>query len=589
MAYPYYTGFHLNPKFMNGESGDNLILIQIEPPEIRVAEMRDGKLFDLEVDRAGRVLGDIYKGRVENVLPGMDGAFVDIGLKRNALIYVGDVEIASSNASPKNQKITQLLRSGDELIVQVARPPVGGKGARVTTRLSLPGRFVLLMSPSDSVGVSKRIESDKERKRLRKMAERMRPLGHGLILRTEAEGASEADLERDIQFLHQQLQRIRQRAVEVSASALLHRESDLMERVARDKVNDGVRAVWLDTEEAFRTFQELVRLFAPHLAERVQLYGGVQPLFEKFGASEAIRAATERTIELTNGGTLVVDETEALIAIDVNTGRFTGKSQLADTVLQTNMLAVEEIARQLRLRNLGGVIVIDFIDMPRTRDRVKVLNALEAALRHDRTRTRIVNISPSGLVEMTRRREGYSLRQLLHENCSYCGGDGVVERASTVAINARRRVRTMCRQNDNRHFEVTLHPEAACALLGPNDELIQELEAATGAKIALHADPKFHVEASEVVASMQASESKNPDLGARLYLTKPSVLYPHRQPRFFVLENRFVRLQNSIGSFASDEMLPPCVIEITGVGSWFLSAKVIAEKEGEKEWAERDA
>ncbi len=564
---------------MNGDISDNLILIQTEPPEVRVAEMRNGQLFDLEVDRAGRVLGDIYKGRVENVLPGMDGAFVDIGLKRNALIYVGDIETPPTDAAPKNRKITQLLRPGDDIVVQVARPPVGGKGARVTTRLSLPGRFVLLMSPSDSVGVSKRIESDKERKRLRKLAERMRPLGHGLILRTESDGASEADLERDIQLLHQQLQSIRQRAADVSAPALLHRESDLLERVARDKVNDAVKTVWLDSEEAFHTFQNLVRLVAPHLAERVQFYDGAQPLFEKFGASEAIRGATERAVELSNGGTLVVDETEALIAIDVNTGSFIGKSQLADTVLQTNLLAVEEIARQLRLRNLGGVIVIDFIDMPRTRDRVKVLNALEAALRHDRTRTRIVNISPSGLVEMTRRREGHSLRQLLHENCSYCGGDGVVERASTVAINARRRVRAMCRQNENRHFEVTLHPEAACALLGSNDELIQDLEATTGAKIALRADPEFHVEASEVVASVQASQSKSSAMGARLYLTKPSVLYPHRQPRFIVLENRLVRLQNGVGSSSSDEMLSPCVMEITGVGSWFLSAKVIAEKE----------
>ncbi|HEX8237972.1 MAG TPA: Rne/Rng family ribonuclease, partial [Abditibacteriaceae bacterium] len=419
-------------------------LVQVEDIEVRVAKVADGRLIDLDIERDNRLLGNIYKGRIANVLPGMDAAFIDLGLARNALIYVGDLH---SNAGPDSPdagaSISQRVKVNDWLCVQIARPPVGSKGARVTQKLSLPGRYVVLMTGSDNVGVSRRVERNEERERLRRIADRVRPLDHGVIVRTEAEGASEAELTRDVLNLHRQFEQIAERARGLQQPGLLHRELGLLGRLARDYLNQDVEQVLFDSADEYSAFRDLVAIVAPQYVDRVALHSQPVPLFEAAGINKQIEMTMERVVPLASGGHLTIDEAEALTAIDVNTGKFVGKKRLADTVLKTNLEAVDEVARQLRLRNIGGVIVIDFIDMEQTRDRIKVMNTLEGALKSDHTRTRIVQLSPLGLVEMTRRREGDSLRQLLFNPCPYCDGEGVIKTPATVAIDARRHLREM--------------------------------------------------------------------------------------------------------------------------------------------------
>lgn len=322
----------------------NILLISVESPEISIAEIRDGRLFDLHIERGGRVLNDIFKGRVENVVPGMDAAFVNIGLTRNALIYAGDIDVSITKAvSSKSQTstISQLIKSGEEVLVQIARPPVGVKGARVTKSLSLAGRYVVLSSGAEGVGVSRRIESEDERARLRRIGDKLRPLDHGLVIRTEAEGISENHLHQDVQSLLLLLQSIRERAQKAVSPALIHREAGILGRIVRDRLNIDVEEVWIDSQEEFDSFVELTKVSAPPLADRIILYNEAAPLFRKFGVMEEIVRAQQRTISLAHGGSLVIDETEALSAIDVNTGKFTGKTHLADTVLQTNLEAVD--------------------------------------------------------------------------------------------------------------------------------------------------------------------------------------------------------------------------------------------------------
>lgn len=557
----------------------SLLLVNVESPEIRIAEVQNGRITHLDFERAGRLLGNVYKGIVENIIPGMDAAFVDAGLRRNALIYVGDVGLENSNP---HATIQSLLHTGDELLVQVARPPVGQKGARVTTQISLPGRFVVLTSNTETIGVSRRIESDAERNRLKKLAERLRPLDHGLIIRTEAENVADHELARDVEFVSQQLQKIRQRATEAKAPCLLHRELGLLGRVARDRLNENVDQVIIDSEEVFTAFRDLIHSAAPHLENRLVLYNEATPLFDKYNINLEIARACERTVPLPHGSSLSIDETEALTAIDVNTGKFIGKNRLADTVLQTNLEAVEEAARQIRLRDLGGVIVIDFIDMERNRDRIKVLNTLEAALKTDRRRTRIVQISPSGLVEITRRREGSSLRQLLHRVCPYCEGDGVVKTASTVAIETRRRLRETALKTPGTAIQVTLRPEVACALLGPDNEFLKGLEESVSTTIYLRTDFGLHMEASRIDTGPADSFSfaaEGMDAGTRLTLPHQSPLFPESSPHFTTMQGRLILLENLADLKPDSEQKPtlsPAVVEVIEAHRWFVRARIIA-------------
>ncbi len=544
-----------------------LFLVNVEPPEIRVAEVRDGRLFDLDIERDARMLGNIYLGRVENILPGMDAAFVDIGHKRNALLYVGDVAGAQRSAP-----ISAALKTGQELLVQVARPAVGAKGARVTTRLSLPGRYAILVAGGDSVGVSKRIESEEERARLRRLADRLRPLDHGLIIRTEADNASESQLSADISLLLHQLRAITETAAGARAPLLIHEDVGLLGRIARDRLSDDVTAIFIDSPAFFAVFEAQIRAFAPQLLSRLEQYRGPAPLFERFGVENEVRLAGQRAVPLPSGGGLVIDEAEALCAIDVNTGKFVGKKTLGETVVTTNLEAVEELARQLRLRDLGGIIVVDFIDMDKTRDRVRVLNALEAALRHDRNRTRIVQISPSGLVEMTRRREGQSLQKIVNEPCPTCEGTGSIAREASIAIEARRRARAMALQNPQMGLLVTLHPEAACQFLGDDGEWARDFEAETGARLRLRADASFardEVRFERIVPGVALAG----DLaaGALVPIAARGPFYPREAPQFALASHTLISLE-ALGELKANE--GRVLVEIVEVGRHFAVGRI---------------
>ncbi|PQV65339.1 RNAse G [Abditibacterium utsteinense] len=551
-------------------------LVNVEPPEIRVAEVRDGRLFDLDIERDARMLGNIYKGRVENILPGMDAAFLNIGQKRNALLYVGDIvhgAIHEKSAGAREVSIGALLKTGQELMVQVARPAVGTKGARVTMRLSLPGRYAILVAGGDTAGVSKRIESEEERTRLRRIADRLRPLDHGLIIRTEAEGANETQLSDDVALLVRQLDAIRAAGKTAPAPTLVHEDVGLLGRIARDRLSGDVDAIWIDSVSAFDQFVAQIRAYAPQLLPRLQFYAEAQPIFAKFNIEADARIAGEHFVPLQSGGSLVIDEAEALCAIDVNTGKFVGKKTLGDTVLATNLEAVAEIARQLRLRDLGGIIVVDFIDMDKTRDRVKVLNTLETALKDDRNRTRIVQISPSGLVEMTRRREGQSLLKMVNETCPTCAGVGFVARGETIAIAARRRAREMALENRGIAVLVTFHPEIVADFLGEDGEWAREFETSTGAQLRVRVDSnsaRAHVHFERIVPGVALAGDLA--LGALIPIVSRGPFYPHSAPQYAVAGGNLI----SIEGLAALESAPKerLLIEITAVGRHFCLGRL---------------
>ncbi len=575
-------------------------LISTEQPETRIAQLRDGRLFDLYIERGGRLLNSVFKGRVANVVNGMDAAFIDIGLQRNALIYAGDISHnTESNTSTSLSPISHLVKVGDELTVQVARPPTGNKGARVTTKLSLTGRYAVLSIGDDKIGVSQRIESNDDRSRLRRIGEKLRPLDHGLILRTEAAGASESALALDVAEVSATIKKIRQSAASAPSPSLLHRETGVLGRIVRDRLDDNVEAIWVDTVEEFEMIQALVSQVAPHVLERIHFYDPAtsnnKSLFEKYGVAQDIVWAQEHSISLPHGGTLVVDETEALCAIDVNTGKFVGKTRLSETVLQTNMEAVEAAAHQIRIRNLSGVVVIDFIDMARQKDRVAVLDALELALKQDRNRTRIVQLSPSGLVEITRQRESLSLRQLLKRPCPYCQGNGVIKSQATIAVEARARVRRWAHEHLSEQIQktqdkptaptesispqilVTLHPEPACAFLGPANEYLFNLEKSLDTSIWLQVETNFHQEAI-VIEKFDPSRvpiSSRQPLEAGAAITMPIQLaqFPQKAPMFIAWNKRLVLLEN-IRQLQNHEKDTFQVI-IETVGRWYATGRIL--------------
>jgi ribonuclease G len=582
----------------------NIFLINTEQPETRVAHLRDGRLFDLFIERGGRALNSIFKGRVANVISGMDAAFIDIGLQRNALIYAGDIA-RNTESGASSSSISHLVKVGDELTVQVARPPTGNKGARVTTNLSLTGRYVVLSANDDKVGVSQRIENSDDRHRLRRIAEKLRPLDHGLILRTEAAGASESALSKDIKEIADTLRRIQMRAASTAAPALLHREPGILGRIIRDRFNDSVEAIWVDTIEEFEMLQALISQTAANLLDRLHLYipdkPSDKPLFEKFRIAQDIAETQERSVPLPHGGTLAIDETEALCALDVNTGKFVGKTRLSETVLQTNLEAVEAAARQIRLRNLSGVIVIDFIDMERQKDRIAVLDALELALKQDRNRTRIVQLSPSGLVEITRQRESPSLRHLLKRPCPYCQGDGTIKSQATIAVEARALVRRWAHEHlpeqvfnaqnqpsasdvkasisTSPQIIITLHPEPACAFLGPSNEYLLNLEKSLGIEIWLQAETNFHQEAISIEKfdPSQLPVSPRQPLQAGATITVPIQLarFPQKDPLFIAWNKRLVLLENIRQLQSYDKST--FKMSIATVGRWYATGRVLEE------------
>ncbi len=491
----------LEPKGV-GSSVSTEIILNVEGLETRAAILEDGRLVEIHHERtvSQRFAGNIYLGRVANVLPGMQAAFVNIGLDRNAFLYIDDVspaqaghhvdgETERSAGSVNRKSISKLLTPGQELLVQVAKEPIGTKGARVTTNITLPGRYLVLMPTADYVGVSRRIESEDERSRLRELANGLSRDGMGVIVRTVAEGRSVDDLQQDLDFLRGVWDKIRSKSRKANPPSLLHREYDLVYRVARDYLDEKVDRLTIDDAEEYRRTLDFVASVMPSFREKVHHYGGKDPILQYYGVEPELARALKRKVWLDCGGYIVVDSTEALVSIDVNTGKFTGSTSLAETVFRTNMDAAVEIARQLRLRNIGGIVVIDFIDMDRQEDRNRVLARLKEELSKDRTKSNVIGFTGLGLVEMTRKKVRQSLDDFMTKTCPYCEGKGKVPSEVTTAIAAERDIAAAARTYRGRPLLVEANPAIAALLIGSGGQNLERLERDLGVPLYIKGQP----------------------------------------------------------------------------------------------------
>ncbi|MHB1361667.1 MAG: Rne/Rng family ribonuclease [Thermoleophilia bacterium] len=455
------------------------ILVSAEPNELKVAVLEDGRLVEIYVERKGRrpLAGNIYKGKVENVLPGMEAAFVDIGLEKNGFLYVEEVMV-HEDPDKRPKKITQMLRSGQEILVQIVKDPMGTKGARLTTQLSIPGRFLVYVPDGDGVGVSRRLPDD-ERQRLRQICRELKVKKAGLIVRTAAESVTKKELLNDIKFLEKMWQTVQGRDKSSKAPAMLYSEAEVSLKVIRDIFNDTFERVLVDSRKEYDKIRSFIKKTSPKLAERVEMYQGSKPLMETYGVDEEIKNALLRRVDLPSGGYIVIEYTEALTIIDVNTGRYVGRTRLEDTIVKTNIEACKEVVRQLRLRDIGGIIIIDFIDMARPRNRQQVLDTLGEELETDRTKTYIVELSPLGLVEMTRQNVTEGLRGILTKTCPTCNGEGVIISEESMAFDIERRLRRLAATSPNEAFLVEVHPKVAAMLIGQGGAKLKEIEEET--------------------------------------------------------------------------------------------------------------
>src|SRR5579862_4704837 len=411
------------------KAGQVEIIVNVSNRETRIVLLEEDKLMEYRVEREERVVGSIFKGIVQNVLPGMDAAFIDIGLERNAFLHVGDIlpddggdnsPASIKRSELRRRKIKELIRPGQQLMVQVTKGSRGLKGARVTARISLPGRYVVLMPDANNVGVSRKIEDRAERERLRKVGDRIVPAGFGLILRTECEGRTEAELKADITFLQHQWAGVMTDAKRSRAPACIHKDQTLLYRTVRDMFGDEITRLVIDDPEEFEKVHLVASQVAPSLRDKISLYDRDEPIFDHYGIEQELERLMGHKVALKSGGSLIIDEMEALTAIDVNTGKQVGTTNLSDTILKANLEACEEVLRQLRLRDMGGIIVTDFIDMEAADDRKKLLSKFTDGLGRDRARTRVGRISSLGLVEITRKRTGESVTESISEICPMC-------------------------------------------------------------------------------------------------------------------------------------------------------------------------
>src|SRR5690348_12216035 len=470
------------------------ILVSADRGETRVSVLesksKGGKrdVAELYVERRGRrsIVGNIYKGKVDNVLPGMEAAFVDIGLERNGFLHVDEIVLPGGQAVPKRgrgrgRRIDELNKPGQEIIVQVVKDPLKTKGARLSMQLSIAGRYLVYMPQGGGIGVSKRLP-DGERTRLRKLIDKVDIGKGGVIVRTAAQGAKKEDFVREMAYLHRLDEVVQERASKSEIGQVVFQEADLSIRVVRDVLVEEFEGAIIDDPKQHDRVTKFLQRTAPELSERVELYEGKPPLLEKWKVEEAFDSVLSRRVDLPSGGYLMIDYAEALTVIDINTGSFTGKGKgrLEDTITRVNVEAAEEVVRQLRMRDIGGIIVIDFIDMARARNRDQVLKTLRTALDEDRTKTYVVEVSPLGLVEMTRQNVTDGVREILTKRCPTCDGEGVVESEETVAISVVRRLRDVIEENpDPEAFLVRVNPKVAAELLRDESPL-HELEEGSG-------------------------------------------------------------------------------------------------------------
>ena len=448
------------------------ILIETLSGETRLAVLEDGELMELYSERAGqeKLSGNIYVGRVENVLPGMNAAFVDIGMEKNAFLYAGDIQLDARDAQELTRqlsavKIQQMVRPGQQVLVQVVKEPGGSKGPRISSHVTLPGRLTVLLPTVRYTGVSRRIEEEGERSRLRGFAAKLSEAhGMGMIVRTAAQGADEEALARDYEALIRLWEKIRTRGEHVIAPALLHRDESLAFRAVRDMITPELSAIRTDDEGIYRQLTENTALLAPEISDKIVFSRAETPLFDLYRVDAQAEKALQRHVWLKSGGDLVIDYAEALTVIDVNTGKYVGRKSLADTVFQTNCEAAKEIARQLRLRDIGGIIIIDFIDMEAPEQRQQLLSLLKEYLKNDRTRTNLAGLTSLGLVEMTRKKVRQPVHKLMNHICDACQGSGMVPTYETVARAILRELRRMAAAGSEGAMLVKAAPPIATTL-----------------------------------------------------------------------------------------------------------------------------
>jgi len=498
------------------------IFINSNQREIRVALMESNLLVELFIEHKSHkgIVGNIYKGKVTKILPGMQVAFVDIGLDKAGFLYVGDIDVIDmldledplevpkiveedkdhpfegKPGRPNHDiKIQNILKEGQEILVQIAKNPLGTKGARITNYITLPGRHLVYMPTVNHISVSRRIEDENEKERLKKLVSEVGNDGEGYIVRTAGQDAEKSDFQSDINFLHRLWENLKKKSEGISGPYLIYEDLNLIFRSIRDLFTNDTQRLVIDSKSDFKKCLEFCSSYMPHLSDKVELYKDPMPIFEHYGVEPDINRALDRTIWLKSGGYIIIDQTEALVAIDVNTGKFVGHSDPEDTILQTNLEALKEVVYQLRLRNIGGIIIVDFIDMANEESKEIVSNALKQALKSDRSRTRILKISELGLVEMTRKRVRESLVQTLCDPCDYCEGKGYIKSPSTVCYEIIREIQRRGTDNiTNKNLEIKVHPIIYDMLFEEDSGLLEEMEKQNNLEITFNVNPKLHRE-----------------------------------------------------------------------------------------------
>jgi ribonuclease G len=495
--------------------------------ETMVAILEDDLVAEVFVERERQrgVVGNVYKGRVSKVLPGMQSSFIEIGLERDGFLYVSEVidtldefdklagddeEDASSPRGPKAErvqpKIEDLLREGQEIVVQVVKEPLGTKGARLTSHVTMPGRFLVFMPTVDHIGVSRKIESRDERSRLRGIVREFREahgFTGGVIIRTAAAGRPKEDIVGDLEAFHKIWTEMRQRNETSRAPAVLYREQSIVSRLLRDLLTEDYQAIRIDNAAEYQRVVELVDRIMPNLAPKVKLYSKPFPIFDEYGVQIEIDKALKSKVWLKSGGSIVINQTEALVAIDVNTGRYVGKKssgRLEDTIVKTNLEAVKEIVRQIRLRDLGGIIVLDFIDMEEKKNRQKVLQAVEQELKKDRSPSKALQVSDFGLIIITRKRVKQSLERVLTEPCPYCSGTGVIKSSATICYEILSEVKKVSPDLNGHRLLLRVNPDIARALKEEESAVLKDLKQSIGKEVTVKPDTQLHHEQFDVMA-----------------------------------------------------------------------------------------
>jgi ribonuclease G len=489
------------------------LLVSVDVGEQRVAVLEDDRVAEVYLERPERrsIAGNIYLGTVDNVLPGMEAAFIEIGLEKNGFLYVDEIVTPELEGKRHGKKIQDLISRGQTIMVQAVKDPMKTKGARLTTEISLPGRFVVYQPNGDGYGVSRRLDDD-ERSRLKDILKSLDLKGGGVIVRTAAEGASPEDIERDLIFLQKVWKSIDARAKKASAPSLLYQEAELPLRVIRDLFTEQFERALVDQERAYKRIVGYLKKTSPHMVERVVRHKEKQPLMEAYGVDAEIKSTLSRRVDLPSGGYLIFDYAEAFTVIDVNTGRFVGSrsrssaARLEDTITKNNLEAVKEVVRQLRLRDIGGIIVIDFIDMANPKNRATVEEALRSELERDRTKTYVVEISPLGLVEMTRQNVTDGPREVMTKKCPTCGGDGIVVSETSAAVEIERRLRALAAGSRQQAYRVEIAAKVAAILIGPGASRLIELEEQTRRRFYLAPKEDEHLDHFVVLADGKREE-----------------------------------------------------------------------------------